>query len=46
MTPHLLAEASLTMTTPSFCSSSRASGEMKEFAPSTIARDDGTPFGA
>ena len=43
MTPHLLAEASRRITMPRFCSSVRASGVMKEFAPSTITRAVGAP---
>ena len=45
MTPHLLAEASRMMRTPFFCSSTRASGVMKELAPSTMARAEGVPSG-
>ncbi len=43
MTPHLLAEASRRTTTPASCSPSRASGVMKEFAPSTITCAEGVP---
>ena len=45
MTPHLLAEASRMMMTPRFCSWTRASGVMKELAPSTMAVAEGVPSG-
>ena len=45
MTPHLLAEASRSSTTPAACSRWRASGVMKELAPSTITPALGFPSG-
>ncbi len=45
MTPHLLADASRRTTIPFRCNSVRASGVMKELAPSTITRAVGVPSG-